>query len=146
MLRLKAQHNNGLVLTHMKSVLGYFSFSPIKILSSCDSATSTKASSFIAQEDKKTTELCHETALFIASAWMCHIALLLVFLWPELVMWSCLSPRVSEYRYPKKGKGEELKWGWVNLCHFFCHRLPKQRLINNLSIWKFTILLDIMLH
>lgn len=50
-------------------VLGYFSFLPIKILSSCDSAISTTFSAFITQEDKKTGN--YNTAeFFIASAWM----------------------------------------------------------------------------
>lgn len=44
-------------------VLGYFSFLPIKMLSSCDSATSTTSSTFTTQEDKK-TENCNKAVIF----------------------------------------------------------------------------------
>lgn len=50
-------------------VLGYFSFLPTKILSSCDSAISTTFSTFITQGDKK-TENCNTAEFFMASAWM----------------------------------------------------------------------------
>ena len=102
-----ALNNKSSFLTCTKFILVCFSFSPIKIVSLCNSTISKKASTFTIQENN-TRELCNEIGLFTASAWKCHILFLLTFYWPELVLWSWgeQAPIHSEKRRAEIGLGE----------------------------------------
>lgn len=72
---------------------------------------------------KKSKDLCNEVGLFTDSACTC---LLLTLYWPQLVLCSCLTSRVAEYKLPPAQKRRDLKWGWVNSWHFLCDN-PKTK-------------------
>lgn len=144
MVRQKSQNLSGpkqqKFISYTKFILGRCSFSLIKILSSCDSAISTKASTFTTQEDKKTKNYAVKQGFSLHQPGCVTCRFCSHFFGQNQ---SC-GPR--EHRLPFTQERGEMKQGWVNLWHFFYHRGQKQRRIkNNLSIWKLRIPLDIML-